>query len=138
MNFPDPLSRGVATAVYFRHFLILKNAVVWDVAPCRSFVNRRFGGTYRLHLQGRIIRERGTSVSRWLQTTLKMEAIRSSEMSVYTISIRRHFPEDGIFHSHCREKFKSYIFSSGLLANISAEQQVYVALATDQYVSLQR
>jgi hypothetical protein len=69
----------------------MKNAVFWDVAPCRPSVNRRFGGTYRLHLQGRKIRERGTSVSRWLQTapadagssladfsTLKMEAIRSS------------------------------------------------------------
>jgi hypothetical protein len=30
----------------------MKNAVFWDVAPCRYFVNRRFGGTYRLHLQG--------------------------------------------------------------------------------------
>jgi hypothetical protein len=30
----------------------MKKAVFWDVAPCRSGVNRRFGGTYRLHLQG--------------------------------------------------------------------------------------
>jgi hypothetical protein len=28
----------------------MKNAVFWDVAPCRYFVNRRFGGTYRLNL----------------------------------------------------------------------------------------
>jgi hypothetical protein len=28
------------------------NALFWDVAPCRYFVNWRFGGTYRLHLQG--------------------------------------------------------------------------------------
>jgi hypothetical protein len=46
----------------------MKNAVFWDVAPCRSCVNRRFGGTYRLHLHGRKICERGTSMSRWLQT----------------------------------------------------------------------
>jgi hypothetical protein len=46
----------------------MKNAVFWDVAPCRSCVNRRFGGNYRLHLQGRKIRERGASASRWLQT----------------------------------------------------------------------
>jgi hypothetical protein len=46
----------------------LKNAVFWDVALCRSLLNRRFGGTYRLHLQGRKIRERGTTASRWLQT----------------------------------------------------------------------
>jgi hypothetical protein len=46
----------------------MKNAIFWDMAPCRSGVNRCFGGMYRLHLQGRKIRERGTSVSRWLQT----------------------------------------------------------------------
>jgi hypothetical protein len=46
----------------------MKNAVFGDVALCRFCVNRRFGGTYRLHLQGRKIRERGNSVSRWLQS----------------------------------------------------------------------
>jgi hypothetical protein len=29
----------------------MKNAVFWDVAPCRHFVNRRFGGSYRFNLQ---------------------------------------------------------------------------------------
>jgi hypothetical protein len=48
----------------------MKNVVFWDVAQCRSCVNRRFGGKYRFHLQGREIRERGTSVSRWLQLHL--------------------------------------------------------------------
>jgi hypothetical protein len=44
---------------------MLQNAVLWDVTPCRYCVNRRFGGTYRLHRQGRRnIRERGTSVNR--------------------------------------------------------------------------
>jgi hypothetical protein len=33
--------------------MIMKNIVFWDVARCGSGVNRRFGGTYRLHLQGR-------------------------------------------------------------------------------------
>jgi hypothetical protein len=85
----------------------MKNAVFWDVAPCRSCVTRCFGGTYRLHLQGRKIHERGTNVSS-LQpsahagstladfSTIKVEAIRSSETSVHTRSTRRHFPEYGI------------------------------------------
>jgi hypothetical protein len=30
----------------------MKNAVFWDMAPCRICVNRRFGGTYRFNLQG--------------------------------------------------------------------------------------
>jgi hypothetical protein len=46
----------------------MKNVVFWDVALCRSCVNRRFRVTYRLHLQGRKIRERWASVTRWLQT----------------------------------------------------------------------
>jgi hypothetical protein len=46
----------------------MRNAVFCDVAPCISCLNRRFGGTYRLPLHGRKIREQGTSMSRWLQT----------------------------------------------------------------------
>jgi hypothetical protein len=34
-----------------------KNGVFWDVTPFKSCVNRRFGGTYHLHLQDRKIRE---------------------------------------------------------------------------------
>jgi hypothetical protein len=92
----------------------MKNAVFWDLAPCRSRVNQRFGGTYRLHLQCRKFRERGTSLSRWLQTELslqspahigssrsdfstqKMEAIYSSETSIHTRSTRLHLLENGI------------------------------------------
>jgi hypothetical protein len=75
----------------------VKNAVFWDVAPCRSCVNRRFGGTYRLHLQGRRIRERGTSVSSGCRLSLpEMQAIRSSETSVHIRSTRLHIREVGI------------------------------------------
>jgi hypothetical protein len=46
----------------------MKNVVFWNVAPCRYCANRRFGGTYHIHIHGIKSRERGTSVSRWLQT----------------------------------------------------------------------
>jgi hypothetical protein len=41
--------------------------VVWDIAPCSPLkVNRRFGGTCRLHLQGRrISRARNQREIRW-------------------------------------------------------------------------
>jgi hypothetical protein len=42
-------------------------------------------------------------------STLRVEAIRSSETSIHTRSTRRHIPEDGILHSHGRENLKSYI-----------------------------
>jgi hypothetical protein len=41
-------------------------------------------------------------------STLKMEAILSSETSVHTRSTQRHMPEDGILHNHLCENFKSY------------------------------
>jgi hypothetical protein len=44
-----------------------------------------------------------------------MEAIRSSETSVYAISTRRHIPEDGILHIHRRENLKSYMYLMCLL-----------------------
>jgi hypothetical protein len=45
--------------------------------------------------------------------TLMMEAILSSETSVFIRTSRRHIPEYGIFHSHRRENLKSYIALTG-------------------------
>jgi hypothetical protein len=42
-------------------------------------------------------------------STLKMEAIYSSETLVHKRYTRRHIPEDGILHSHSRENLKSYM-----------------------------
>jgi hypothetical protein len=72
--------------------LKMKKAVFWDMAACRYCVNRYFGGTYRLHLQGRrksarnqreqvLTAHAGSSLADFLllSSTLKMGAIRSSE-----------------------------------------------------------
>jgi hypothetical protein len=32
--------------------MMIKNAVFWDVMPCGSYEDQRFGGTYRLNHQG--------------------------------------------------------------------------------------
>jgi hypothetical protein len=61
----------------------MKNVVFWDVAPCRFCVNRCFGGTYHFHLRGREIRERGTSVNRWLQTNISHCLI----VNIFSISL---------------------------------------------------
>jgi hypothetical protein len=42
LNLHNSVRREAFTAV------TMKNAVFWNVAPCCSCVNRRFGGTYRL------------------------------------------------------------------------------------------
>jgi hypothetical protein len=61
----------------------VKNALFWDVAHCRSWVNRHFGGKYRLHLQTADWQppaHAGFSLADF--STLKMEEIPSSETSV--------------------------------------------------------
>jgi hypothetical protein len=33
--------------------VVTRNTIFWNITPCSPLkVNRRFGGTYRLHLQG--------------------------------------------------------------------------------------
>jgi hypothetical protein len=55
-----------------------------------------FGGKHRLHLQGRIRRAKKHRKRRWQAgSTLKMEAMFSSEMSVdFQRTTRRYIPED--------------------------------------------
>jgi hypothetical protein len=47
--------------------MIMKSAIFWDITPCSPLkLNRRFGGKFRLHLQGRrISRVRNQRESRW-------------------------------------------------------------------------
>jgi hypothetical protein len=61
-------SKVKGTGYDYVNYIHSNNAVFWDVTPCRSC--GCFGGIYRLHLQGIKIRERGTSVSRLLQTEI--------------------------------------------------------------------
>jgi hypothetical protein len=47
-------------------------------------------------------------LSRFISSTLKLEATRSSETSVYNKPTRSHISEDGTFHNQRRENLKSY------------------------------
>jgi hypothetical protein len=86
--------------------VVMKSAIFWDITPSSPFsVNRRFGATYRLHLQGR--KNKLSKKPAWKQVAnflaklifsiLKMEAICSSETRVDTErTTRRYIAEDGI------------------------------------------
>jgi hypothetical protein len=82
-------------------------------------VDRRFGGTNRLHLQGGRKNKKIHKLAPALTissladlfifpSVLKMEAIRSSETSVNTTSTLCHIPEDCFLHSNRLENLKSY------------------------------
>jgi hypothetical protein len=48
-TYPKQISHYVIFEVFT--VVIMKNVVFWDVFPCGSCKNRRFGGAYRLHPQ---------------------------------------------------------------------------------------
>jgi hypothetical protein len=81
----------------------MKSIIFWDMTLCSLLsVSRRFGGTYHLHLACWFIAELITS-------TLKMEAICSSKMSVDTQqATQRHIPDDDTLHNHHCGNLKSY------------------------------
>jgi hypothetical protein len=88
----------------------MKSSVFWDITPCSPLkANRRFGGTCRLHLQGRrISRSRNQRESRW-----------------------QACPEDRNFHSHRCENLKSYIGSMRLPdGGLNLHSPEYIALVT--------
>jgi hypothetical protein len=86
--------------------MLMKSTIFSDITSCSPLsVNRRFGGTYRLHFWGRWNKlsfpPAFTLVSCWPYfSTMNMEAICSSETSVYTQrTTRRYIPEDGTLHN---------------------------------------
>jgi hypothetical protein len=88
--------------------VVMNVAILWDIAPCSPYTNRRFRRNYHLHLQSRKQAEKETRLQQILPnhllkagflfcwfSTLKTEVIISSETSVHILTTRRYIPEDG-------------------------------------------
>jgi hypothetical protein len=112
----DSIMRNFIICNLHQILLGLKSTIFWDITSCNPLrVIRRFGGTYRLHLQGRKISRARNQRERWflaqiIFSTLKMEATCFSETSADTQrTTRRYIPEDGTLHNHRCENLTSYI-----------------------------
>jgi hypothetical protein len=66
----------------------MKNGVFWDVTPCGSCKNRRFGGAL-------LVAASVVPCSQILVTLMK-EALGSSETSVLTRATRRNIPKETV------------------------------------------
>jgi hypothetical protein len=121
----SPTYRYCGQIFHWRSFEIpinspyMKSINFWDITPCRPLsVNRHFWGTYRIHLQGRINnfskKPACHLLACWflaeiISSTLKMEAICSSETSVDTQrTTKRYIPEVDTLNNHRCENLKSY------------------------------
>jgi hypothetical protein len=113
--------------------LIFKNKVVFFL-NVSSFcdtgkfsLNRRFGCTYHLHLQGWKSSQQEISLPTcgflfgWLPT-LNMDVIRTSETSVHMRITRRYIPEDGnILNYRCGKLESCFFFNEQV--NVSGHRQ---------------
>jgi hypothetical protein len=68
--------------------VVMKSIIVWDMTPYSPLnVNRRFGGTYRLYLQGRRNKFSKKPASKQVATSVDT-----------TRTTRRHIPENDTLH----------------------------------------
>jgi hypothetical protein len=95
----------------------MKSIIFWDMTSGLLSCNRRFGGTYRLHLQG----WRNNFSKNQLSTCLRAGSCwnyvfdhEDGGDSFFETSVaaqqttRRHIPEDDTPHNHRCENLKSY------------------------------
>jgi hypothetical protein len=67
-------------------------------------------------------------LSRFIFSTLKMEATRSSETPVHNKPTRRHIPEDGILHLLCQRPNQQIIISHNRMQTIKMSMRDYCCL----------
>jgi hypothetical protein len=112
--------------------LKIKIAIFWDIAPCSLYMNRSFGGTYHLHLQGRKSAKQETSDSRSLyncypdpQLILPSQLLWlvSCSADIRTCRCRWYFPPKRLFiyrlHGAISHKMVIFITAAVRTSNLT-------------------
>jgi hypothetical protein len=88
--------------------VIMKTIIFWDVTPCSLLrCNRRFGGTYRLHLQGRRKFQQEPASKQVASRNLNTLHGVTSQKMILWVGVYQPSPEDGN-----RSCFRNVVFSS--------------------------
>jgi hypothetical protein len=60
----------------------MKSSIFWDITPCSPLrFNRRFGGTYRLHLQGGRISLARNQLESWWHAERKLTEVSEEHIA---------------------------------------------------------
>jgi hypothetical protein len=87
------------------NIFIEKSTIFWDITPCSPLsVNRRFGGTFRFHVQGRRNKFSKKPASNQVKTQR---------------TTRLYIPEDSTLHNQRCENLKSYIFIKNFCCKVA-------------------
>jgi hypothetical protein len=121
---------NVTTIVELEVFtaVVMKSNIVWDITPCIPLkVNRSFGGTYRLHFQGRrISRITYQRESRWQaeQSASRngLHGILSPNIVLFIITWTHEPPRIPCNKSPWREKRKLRVVKNRVLRRAETKQ----------------
>jgi hypothetical protein len=64
--------------------VVIDATILWDIVSCSPYVNRRFGGKYHLHLQGRKSVEQEISKEQNPDTYLRNVGSHTNYTALYT------------------------------------------------------
>jgi hypothetical protein len=101
-------------AITFLKILCKSSAIFWDVTPCSPLsINRRFGGTCRLYLQGQKIswaRNQRESSSFYFFDLEDAGNMFLRNVCDTQRTTRRYIPEDSTLHNHRCENLKPCMY----------------------------